>query len=433
MAPLLSAARLKASLLSLRQNDSPLATITADFPPHRIRDLAPRITPLHPGDGVTPPDSIPNLFVFIVFGLIGAGCVCTALWFFFVADNGGFQFKETDWDDYKSSVMSRIGPNGTILSRSTKSSKLGLDSTIYDEKSSSAWGRKKKRSKKYSDFDEMSSQTASSFGKSEISSKMTVVSDLSQSTYREKRRRKKNKARRGPGSTIGTIDEEMSDCVADDLIAYRHEKPARVGGLNKESDASAFDGSTNCGSTNASEILSHRSKKSKSIKAHKDRRDLRVGGIRKVFSTSEGTIHSRRGSSHRTPRSKKYHLPSPDGDRIKSEAKRLQEKGRAAQRRDFSFQPGDDRTILTSSERTSHHEEHERRRSHRNPSKRIPGSFMEESVLESTHSDETGTKAYHHPIPELTNFNSAASDYTVATDYTEERRRKRNAGKHRHG
>ena len=51
--------------------------------------------------------------------------VIAGLWFFFWAKNGGFQFQEGDWDDYKSTVLRRKGPDGRTLSNATKSTKLG--------------------------------------------------------------------------------------------------------------------------------------------------------------------------------------------------------------------------------------------------------------------------------------------------------------------
>lgn len=77
------------------------------------------------GQGTISPEDIPNTLIFIVFGLIGAGFVCTAIWFFFRAKNGGFVFQEGDWEDYKSTVLRRKGPNGTTLSGASESTDLG--------------------------------------------------------------------------------------------------------------------------------------------------------------------------------------------------------------------------------------------------------------------------------------------------------------------
>jgi len=56
--------------------------------------------------------------------------VITGIWFFFWAKNGGFYFKEGDWEDYKSTILRRKGPNGTTLSGATPSTNLGGGSVV---------------------------------------------------------------------------------------------------------------------------------------------------------------------------------------------------------------------------------------------------------------------------------------------------------------
>src|SRR5271170_3054674 len=92
--------------------------------------LQTRDSSYNPGAGTTPPANIPNNAVFALFGLIGAGFVITGIWFFFWAKNGGFYFKEGDWEDYKSTVLRRKGPNGTTLSGATPSTNLGGGSVV---------------------------------------------------------------------------------------------------------------------------------------------------------------------------------------------------------------------------------------------------------------------------------------------------------------
>lgn len=87
---------------------------------------------LDPSLGVTSPKDINNTFIFILFGLIGVAFVVTGIWFFFWAKNGGFYFKEDDWEDYKSTVLRRKGPNGTLLSNATPSTNLGGGSVYKD-------------------------------------------------------------------------------------------------------------------------------------------------------------------------------------------------------------------------------------------------------------------------------------------------------------
>jgi hypothetical protein len=238
-------------------------------------------------------------------------------------------------------------------------------------------------------------------------------------------------------------DEEADVGVRDTIRAYRHEKPARVGGLNKKPDGSAWDGSANDNSTAASELLSNRetTPTNTPVKIRKERKDNYTGGtggIRKVVSTSENTsLWSRSGGSNKK---------TEEEDRIKAEAKKLQEKGRAAQRRDFSFQAGDDSTVV-SEDRSVRREERERRRVSRSPTKMIPGSYHAGSEVGSNVSSDIGTKSYHHPIPGSYHAGSevgsnVSSDIgtksyhhpipglssTAGSEYAEEKRKKRNGG-----
>lgn len=409
---------------------------SAPSPAHvlkRVQPLLPRAdgTGLaNPDAGVTPLDSIPNKAVFALFGLIGVGFVLTGIWFFFWAKNGGFVFQENDWDDYKSTVLRRKGPNGTTLSGATESTDLGGGSVVHGEKKKSRWGRSKagkskKGGSRYKDFDEENSEMTSTIG--------SDMSDLKRKIKKDRKKAKKEGRLRGGdlGSEMTEQTEMMEaeeggDSVVDAMRAYRHEKPARVGGLNKESDASAWDGSTNDNSTAASDLLSHRERTPTSTptKSKKERNDKYTGGsggIRKVVSTSTPSSNFwGRGSTVTT--STNDH--TDDQERIKAEARKLQEKGRAAQRRDFSFQAGDDSTVDGSEDpRRARREEREARRANRSPSKKVPGSYdYAGSEIGSNVSSDVGTKSYHHPIPGL----SVAGSSVV--DYAEERRKKRNGG-----
>lgn len=325
----------------------------------------------------------------------------------------------------------------------------------------SLWGGRKKKNKKtmkamngvdrYKDFDEESSALGTeSYGGSTVGgSEMGYAAHVVAGQHKVKKSKdkttkpKKAKKAKGAPSDAGTLDTELDvDAdVADAMRAYRHEKPARVGGLNKQPDGSSWDGSnTNDGSTAASELLSHREKTPTNTptKVKKDRKDAYTGGsagIRKVVSTSEG------GASNFWGKSSGTGSVVTNDERIKAEARKLQEKGRAAQRRDFSFNVGDDTSTVVSSEvsgtssaqdrererrREERREERERRRKSRSPTKKVPGSYIEEemgSLVGSQEGSEVGTKSYHHVIPGLSSAGSA-----VGSDYAEERRRKRNGG-----
>src|SRR4051794_34758230 len=56
--------------------------------------------------------------IIAIFAVIG-GFMAFSVWWFFLK-KGGFVWREDDWDDYKSSVLRRKGPDGkTISSGST--------------------------------------------------------------------------------------------------------------------------------------------------------------------------------------------------------------------------------------------------------------------------------------------------------------------------
>ncbi|KAI9809987.1 MAG: hypothetical protein M1827_006754 [Pycnora praestabilis] len=152
--------------------------------PHQIGTLGRRLnngnaadpTPVAHHAGIDP-SAINNKGVLALFALLSVGLVLGSIWFFFWAKNGGFVFREGDWEDYKSTVLRRKGPNGTTLSNATKSTKLGVGNSVEGEY----------------DRDDM---------------------------------------------VMGGRDRGGRDR---DVRAYRHEKPARVGGLNREADGSHFD------------------------------------------------------------------------------------------------------------------------------------------------------------------------------------------------
>lgn len=372
-------------------------------------NLQTRDSSFSPGSGTTPPNNIPNNAVFALFGLIGAGFVITGIWFFFWAKNGGFYFKEGDWDDYKSTVLRRKGPNGTTLSGATPSTDLGGGSVV---------GRKQ-RLARYKD--------------AEIESSIGTQSEMSEIKASRGGRTKREKNKHKSGRRAKPADEESvvsgmleDDLPPDDVVrAYRHEKPARVGGINKVPDSSTFGGSTH---DSHSDLLSNRERTPTNTPTKKIRNDTYTGGsgspgIRKVESMSGG--HSNFWNSSKRG-DKKSAEECEKEDRIKAEARKLQEKGRAAVssasgggsgRRNFSYTIGDD-AATTISGSAADEERRERRKSR---SAKIPGTYAESSVGSEVGSDVSGTKAYHHPIPGL-------------SEYADERRRQRDkAGGYRRG
>ncbi|MCJ1416872.1 hypothetical protein MMC32_003211 [Xylographa parallela] len=154
-----------------------------------LRERNPAAPQYTPGSGTVPATAINNNAVLALFGLLSASLVIASIWFFFWAKNGGFKFRKGDWDDYKSTVLRRKGPNGTTLSGATKTTELGGGSIVgsLDQDDSVSMREKGKRTKK------------------------------------------------------GKKNKNSHDT---DVRAYRHEKPARVGGLNRAADGSYHDYTT---------------------------------------------------------------------------------------------------------------------------------------------------------------------------------------------
>lgn len=389
-----------------------------------------------PHKGVVKPQDINNTFVFVLFGLIGAAFVCTAIWFFFWAKNGGFVFKENDWEEYKSTVLRRKGPNGTILSGATPSTQLGGGSVYKDVDDGQTEYTGGLTQLSGDTGDTQSTLTGITGGASDV----TGRERRRQKRERKEREREKKKDRRNReksgkrrvGEDGVLVDEEAEAEAQNHLRAYRHEKPARVGGLNKESEGSTWDGSTAPDSSTmsgaASDLLSNRQSTPTNTPTKKEQRQemkekSRGGGIRKVYSVADRTADR-------------------ENERLRAEAKRLalaeKEKGRSGGssgvRRDYSFQRAKVNTnhsVVSSSVRDSTIAEEESAVGESSNNRYLPppGGWAESEV--GTESD-VGTKSYHHIIPGISPSTvSGSGSGSGSTDYAEEKRRKRGAGRHR--
>ena len=435
------------------------------------------MAPTNKGAGGIDPADINNKVIFVLFGLLGAAFVLVGLWFFFWAKNGGFYFKEDDWEEYKSTILRRKGPNGTLLSGATPTTQLGGGSV-------------------YKDVDEDGATTVS--GLTGITGITPGASDVGgrerhrkRKEMREQKKREKQfekerrKAAKKTGRHVGEdgvlVDEVAENEAREHLRSYRHEQAARVGGLNVDSEASEWDGGTNpADSVQSSDLLSNRQatptretpkalrlfKKFKSVDKsaassevsgtmgyHMEGRHMvqvtassspsaaqtenlvpapvvesptkarTAGGIRKVYSTADR-------NSHR------------EQERIRAEARRLQEKGRqAASRRDFSWQraevprleaPPVVMTPVTEESQSMFGSERESRI-----------SWADNEDLASGIGTDIGTKSYHHPIPELTGSSVSGSgaagedivegssvsggSVSAATSYVDAKRKQRRA------
>ncbi|KAI9670028.1 MAG: hypothetical protein M1817_004508 [Caeruleum heppii] len=258
------------------------------------------------GKGTVNPYSVNNKGVLVVFALLSAALVITAIWFFFWAKNGGFVFREGDWEDYKSSVLRRKGRNGKTLSNATKSTDLGGDSVRgeYDREDVPIKTRTKRR------------------------------------------------------------DNDMRE--------YRHEKPARVGGLNRPADGSYYD-TTN---TDRSEVSYEKTYQKPAPTPKKEKIKEKSKGF---FHRSEKKVEKKKANKRQTSTA-------------------------------YSFAPGDDSTVADSEERYQHRHSNPPRsqpqRSSRGPPTMKPyrdhDVYSEQATSYGDYFSEDGdigTKAYQHHIP----------------------------------
>ncbi|KAM0456465.1 hypothetical protein ACHAO4_003490 [Trichoderma viride] len=320
-----------------------------------------------PSNGVLDPHNINNAGFFFLFALIGVAFVVTGIWFFFWAKNGGIHFKDEDWDDYKSTVMRRKGPNGTILSNATRSTNLGGGS-VY---------------KRYDDHEDDGHTVIT-----ESTALSGITAGASDIFAREKRKKKKEardaerKKRRGEkGKSTssnefeGVVDEMAERDAKKFLRNYRHEKPARVGGINKEAEGSEWEGSTNAAESSVgatSELLANQEPTPTSDPPRKaEPPKTRSGGIRKVYSTAD-------------------RRENKESEKLRAEARRLRAADKVAQR-DFAYQ----RATGTATDSQLSESLLSGTASGSGGSTTLGESIPEEGE------SEIGTKSYHHPLPEL--------------------------------
>jgi len=216
----------------------------------------------HPGSGSQSPDKLSGPGFMVLFALLGTGMVVASIWFFFWAKNGGFSFQNEDWDDYKSTVLRRKGPDGKTLSNATKSTRLGGGSVVHGqdymrEKSIAATvigrdekGRKGIRAKRgfakthsvWGDDDYMTE----SWGTTTVSDGMTEV--MTEYT--------------------GNTNDHSKRYRDRDIHQYKREKPARVGGLNRVADGSHYDHTNSERSDAYTDTSSNSHRKEKSTRDH---------------------------------------------------------------------------------------------------------------------------------------------------------------------
>ncbi|RHZ72800.1 hypothetical protein CDV55_108483 [Aspergillus turcosus] len=295
-----------------------------------------------PGQGTVNPNNINNQALFALFALIGAAFVLGGIWFFFWAKNGGFVWRKGDWDEYKSTVLRRKGPDGRTLSNATKSTRLGGGSIV---------------GKGYSDDGYTVTDTATTITEKEGDYKR-------KRRFRETAKQKLMRKRK---------DETWEGEADEDVRAYRKEKPARIGGINREADGtyhgSDYDTSNPSTSYNASEMSEVRDY------AYEQPRQSRnfsfTPGSEDVLSqtTEERQLLREPSARRHNRRRERRRAPPATSSRQGSPAKR-----------DRHSMPGHYTEPLDFSS---------------------AGSRSEYQYSNVETDDGSGTKKYHHPIPGL--------------------------------
>lgn len=311
------------------------------------------------GKGTIDPSHINMQGLLALFALLGAAFVMATIWFFFWAKNGGCVFRKGDWEDYKSTVLRRKGPDGRTLSNATASTNLGGGTVRgYDDDGLT-----------YTDMTETA----------------TEITDEKSVARGGRKKNKKNFKETAKEKLLRRTKAEKWEGEADeDMRAYRQEKPARVGGLNREAEGTYY-----------------------------------------------GTEYTPSSPPTAYTESEVYHAAAPDEDRRRSR------RGETRNVSGFSFTAGSEDVISQATEehlirdptqtrrdtRRQRREREERRSRQSSPRKQqastnnnrtsMPGGYTEplDFASRGTNSeyqystveteDDLGTRSYHHPIPGL--------------------------------
>ncbi|KAJ5662785.1 hypothetical protein N7462_011711 [Penicillium macrosclerotiorum] len=359
MAPVLPVGEFPAALLSLEARDptqdiplDALSTATLNILTPRS-DSTTTSTKVTYGKGTVSPNSIKMQGLMALFAIIGLAFVLACIWFFFWAKNGGFVWRKGDWEDYKSTVLRRKGPDGRTLTNATKSTKLGGGSIVGKGYSDDG----------YTYTDETGTYTETA----------TTISD-------EKPRKKKRNFRE---KLLRRNKDEHWEGEADaDVRAYREEKPARIGGMNREADGtyhgSDYDSSaapTHYQQSEMSEVRDYAYEKPRRSRKRNPSGFSFTAGSEDVLSQATEEHHLRDPSTRR-------HSRRPNRERHRSAA-----------------------PPSAPSSRTSSPRKKDRRS--------VPGGYTEpldfssagsrsEYQYSNVDTEDSGTKSYHHPIPGLT-------------------------------
>ncbi|OJJ31562.1 hypothetical protein ASPWEDRAFT_72469 [Aspergillus wentii DTO 134E9] len=305
------------------------------------------------GQGTVAPNSIHMQGLLALFAIIGAAFVLAIIWFFFWAKNGGFIWRKGDWEDYKSTVLRRKGPNGETLSNATKSTKLGGGSIVHNGYSDDAY-----------------TYTESGLGYTDTATTITEKGEP-----KKKRRLKERFMRRRRDDDDDVIQEER-EREDEDVLAYRQEKAARVGGMNREAEGT-YHGSDYDTSNPPSYFNQSEMSEARDYAYHKPPRQSRQS---RDFSFTPGTEDV---------------LSQTTGDRETARASSTRRHNRRRERRRNPPPP-------STSSRQSSPRKRERRSVHGHYTEPLDfssaGTRSEYQYSNVETDDGSGTKSYHHPL-----------------------------------
>ncbi|KAI5208148.1 hypothetical protein E4T39_01483 [Aureobasidium subglaciale] len=236
-------------------------------PSHNLSPRAPAQTRA-PCAGCLDPSKVNNKIYFSLFALIFLFIVIGSIWFFFHAKHGGFHWQQGDFEDWKSQVLRKKDEFGntiysakSVVERPRKSDRMAAKSVVgWDEK-----GRKGvmavrgfggSHSVYYSD------------GFTTYTGGDDALTSISRNHHNEKRAPKI----RGGYTAAPTTTDHSRRYRDRDLRDYKHEKPARVGGMNRSADGTSYlhsDRSDTVTDTSSSAPILGSSKDKKREKAEK--------------------------------------------------------------------------------------------------------------------------------------------------------------------
>ncbi|PYI21903.1 hypothetical protein BO86DRAFT_388129 [Aspergillus japonicus CBS 114.51] len=338
--------------------------------PHRHLLHARDSTQYIPGSGTVEPHNINMKGLMALFAIIGAAFVLAAIWFFFWAKNGGFVWRKGDWEEYKSTVLRRKGPDGRTLSNATKSTKLGGGSIVH---------------KGYSDDGYTYTETATT-----ITEKTGAPGGGSAERKRRRKLREKFRRRRKDDEMTANWENEVDE----DVAAYRKEKPARVGGMNREGDGTTYYDGSDYDLSNPPSYWQDREQSEVSQvrdyaydpvveRRQSKRRDFSfVAGSEELLSQADDHHHHRaiREPStrrHNRRRERRRHAPA-DGAGAGSTSSPSRSSRQSSPRKRPSV--------------TGHYTE---------PLDFSSAASRSEYQYSNVDTEDSGTKSYHHPIPGL--------------------------------